>query len=256
MGKSSADRVRTLLARLDSVRSSQERGSSVLRKSNSLSNKFIGQVERIFKNLPNPMEWLSFLNNGLPLLIDFCEEVQEVSTQLSLTQLRLDPECKWTEAVLAQKLGVIQQTINSWISDIRPRHRASRKRASEIIGNTNFGNIDNLLSQGRDVEYIARHYHMDLALASLLPSSGFRIPEFRRIRNSPAREQWRAKRTTRISSRLRQLPMMFLFICCQSSDIVFHLPLRTLPAKPQRTFINFNHGLYPLDIMYIFDFCV
>ena len=73
------------------------------------------------------MEWLSVLNNTLPLLVDFCEEVQEVSTQLSLTQLGLDPECKWTQGALAQKLGVIQQTINSWISDIRACHRASRK---------------------------------------------------------------------------------------------------------------------------------
>ena len=45
---------------------------------------------------------------------------------MSLTQLGLDPECKWTEAALAQKLGIIQQTINSWISDIRARQRANR----------------------------------------------------------------------------------------------------------------------------------
>ncbi len=38
-------------------------------------------------------------------------------------------------------------------------------RVSEIIGNTNFGNIDNLLSQGHDMKYIARHYNIDLALA-------------------------------------------------------------------------------------------
>ena len=58
------------------------------------------------------------------------------------------------EIDIAEKLGAIQQTINSWISDIRARHRASRKRASEIIGNTNFGNIDNLLSQGHDMDYM------------------------------------------------------------------------------------------------------
>ena len=41
----------------------------------------------------------------------------------------------------------------------------SRGRISEIIGNTNFGKIDNLLSQGRDMSYIAGHYQVDLALA-------------------------------------------------------------------------------------------
>ena len=101
-----------------------------------------------------------------------------------------DPECKWTESALAEKLGVIQQTVNTWISDIRARQKAgrntvilrlsrlgwtqdeigkmvgtSRTRASEIVGNANFGKIDTLLSEGHDMEYIASHYHMDLALA-------------------------------------------------------------------------------------------
>jgi len=43
--------------------------------------------------------------------------------------------------------------------------RLSQNRVSEIIGNTKFGEIDNLLSQGRDMDYIARHYHIDLPLA-------------------------------------------------------------------------------------------
>jgi len=41
----------------------------------------------------------------------------------------------------------------------------SRNRASEIVGNTNFSEIDTLLSQGHDMDYIARHYNMDLPLA-------------------------------------------------------------------------------------------
>jgi len=86
MGKTPADRVKTLLGKLDSVRRTQERGSGVSRQSKGLSNKFIGQVEKIFKNLPKSMEWLSFLNNDLPLLIDFCEEVQEVSIQHRLNR--------------------------------------------------------------------------------------------------------------------------------------------------------------------------
>ena len=73
MGKTPADRVKTLLGKLDSVRRTQEKGSSVSRQSKGLSNKFIGKIEKIFKNLPKPMAWLLFLNNDLPLLIDFCE---------------------------------------------------------------------------------------------------------------------------------------------------------------------------------------
>ena len=114
---------------------------------------------------------------------------------------------KWTEAALAQELGVIQQTVNSWISDIRARQRANRNiiiirlsrlacppsfwrawtqekiakvvgldqsAVSRIVQNTKTSEIHNLLSQGRDMDYIARHYHMDLALTRLLPSSGIR----------------------------------------------------------------------------------
>ncbi len=41
-----------------------------------------------------------------------------------------DQECTWTEEALAEKLGVVQQTVNSWISDIRVRQRANRNSLS------------------------------------------------------------------------------------------------------------------------------
>ena len=107
------------------------------------------------------------------------------------------PECTWTEEALADKLGVIQQTVNTWISDIRARQKVGRNiviirlnrlgwtqeqiagiagmtqgRVAQIINNTNFGEINNLLCQGRDMDYIARHFNMDLALAWALRLSG------------------------------------------------------------------------------------
>jgi hypothetical protein len=68
------------------MRRSKERGYNVSDEIKCASNKFIGRVEKIFKNQPKPLEWLSFLNNGLPLLIDFCEEVQEASVQPQLSE--------------------------------------------------------------------------------------------------------------------------------------------------------------------------
>ena len=48
----------------------------------------------------------------------------------------------------------------------------SRGRITQIVNNTNFGEINNLLSQGRDMNYIAGHYQMDLALAWALRLEG------------------------------------------------------------------------------------
>ena len=117
--------------------------------------------------------------------------------QIARDIARSDPECKWTEEALAEKLGVIQQTVNTWISDIRARQKAGRntvilrlsrlgwpqekiseivginqQRISQITNNTNFSEIGNLLSQGHDMDYIARHCHMDLALIWALRLEG------------------------------------------------------------------------------------
>jgi len=48
----------------------------------------------------------------------------------------------------------------------------SRGRITQIVNNANFGEINNLLSQGRDMEYIARHYNMDLPLVWALRLEG------------------------------------------------------------------------------------
>jgi len=81
MGKNPADRVKALLHRLHSISISKERGSKASKKADLLLHKFVKQVEKIFKILPKPLEWRSFFNHDLPLLIDFCEEVKEVSIQ-------------------------------------------------------------------------------------------------------------------------------------------------------------------------------
>jgi hypothetical protein len=68
--------MKTLLGKLDSVRRSKELGYGVATQARLTSHKFMGSVEKIFKNLPKPLEWRSFYNQDLPLLMDFCEEVQ------------------------------------------------------------------------------------------------------------------------------------------------------------------------------------
>ncbi len=75
--KTPADRVKTLLGKLDSVRRSKELGYGVATQARLTSHKFMGSVGKILKNLPKPLERRSFYNNDLSILVDFCEEVQE-----------------------------------------------------------------------------------------------------------------------------------------------------------------------------------
>jgi len=86
MGRTPLDRVKAVLGRLNSIISSKNRGSQVSKKAELLLSKFTQQLEKIFKNLPKPLEWLSFYLNDLLLLMDFCEEVREVSIQSQLSE--------------------------------------------------------------------------------------------------------------------------------------------------------------------------
>ncbi len=86
MGKTPADRVKALLGQLDSVRSSQIRGSEVSGHTKALSHKFMGQVEQVFTKLPKSLEWRSFYNNDLPILMDICKEVRKISIQDGLNR--------------------------------------------------------------------------------------------------------------------------------------------------------------------------
>jgi len=75
-----------LLSKLDSIRRSKERGSLVLEVDKDLSHKYVGQVEFIFKNLPKPLKWRSFLMHDLILLTDIPLKVQKASVKLDLNK--------------------------------------------------------------------------------------------------------------------------------------------------------------------------
>jgi len=53
----------------------------------------------------------------------------------------------WTQQEIAEVVGIDRTVI------------------SRIVQNANFGEMHTLLTQGRDMAYIADHYQMDLALA-------------------------------------------------------------------------------------------
>jgi len=85
-GKTPLERVEKLLSKLDSIRVSKERGSRVSKEADDLFHKFMEQVEFIFKNLPKPLKWRSFLTNDLSLLTDISSTVQQAAAQHDLNK--------------------------------------------------------------------------------------------------------------------------------------------------------------------------
>jgi len=68
------------------------------------------------------MEWLSFLNHDLPMLIDFCEEIQEVSIQHHLNKSQTRALYRKTQSRfrgglqrLTMRHGISVKTWTGWI---------------------------------------------------------------------------------------------------------------------------------------------
>jgi len=86
MGKNPANRVRVLLGKLKASRRGKEREYNPSKELSHTAHKFMRRVDQIFKNLPKPLEWRSFYNHDLPILMDICEEVRKVSIQPQLSE--------------------------------------------------------------------------------------------------------------------------------------------------------------------------
>jgi len=89
VGKTPLERVHKLLLKLDSIRVSKNRSSWVSNEADDLFHKFMEQVELIFKNLPKPLVWRSFLNNDIILLTDIPSNVQKISVKHGLNKAKI-----------------------------------------------------------------------------------------------------------------------------------------------------------------------
>ena len=76
----------------------KDRGYEISDQVSVTSHKFMGRVEQMFKNLPKPTEWRPFYNNDLPLVIDFCGDVREVSVEHHLNKSQTRALAKLKEA--------------------------------------------------------------------------------------------------------------------------------------------------------------
>jgi len=77
LGRTSVDRVKALLGKLDSIRRSEQGGHEISDTAKTTSHNFMGSVQNIFIKLPNPLEWRPFYTNNLPLVVDICKEAQD-----------------------------------------------------------------------------------------------------------------------------------------------------------------------------------
>ena len=86
VAKTPLGRVNKLLSKIDSIRVSKDRGSLVSKEGDDLFHKYVEQIESIFKNLPKPLKWRSFLMHDLILLTDIPSKVQKASVKHKLNK--------------------------------------------------------------------------------------------------------------------------------------------------------------------------
>ncbi|MDA3791847.1 MAG: hypothetical protein PF503_25540 [Desulfobacula sp.] len=86
VGKTPLERIHKLLSKLDSIRVCKDKGSLVSKVADDQFHKYVELVEPIFKKLPKPLKWLSFLTNDLILLTDIPLKVQKASVKLDLNK--------------------------------------------------------------------------------------------------------------------------------------------------------------------------
>jgi len=128
MGHDSVARVKTLLGKLDSVRSSQERGSVVAGPPRKLFHKFVEQVDQVFKNLPKPLEWRSFYIHDLNLLVQAAQEVRKVSIQHKLNKSQTWALEKLNKVSKGQFEALVQESPKPRMKGDRFNGSSARKR--------------------------------------------------------------------------------------------------------------------------------
>ena len=128
MGATPVDRVKTLLAKLDAVRRSELGRHQVANPAKMTSHKFMGSVEKVFKNLPKPLEWRSFYNNDLKLIVETDQEVRRVSTREELNKSQTSALEKLNRVSKDEFEALAQESLESRKKENPPDTPSPRKR--------------------------------------------------------------------------------------------------------------------------------
>jgi ParB/RepB/Spo0J family partition protein len=106
MGNDPVNRVNTLLGKLNSLVNNQHKQSSISESRLQQVHKFMNPMKQIFKNLPKRLEWKSFYVNDLPIIVEICEDIRQISleNQLNKSQIKAISEVKKTSAKAFQDI--------------------------------------------------------------------------------------------------------------------------------------------------------
>jgi len=169
-------RVKTLLGKLHSIAISKKRGSNVPKNGISLYNKFVKQVEEIFKKLPKPLEWISFYVNDLPLITDICEEIRKISVenQLNKSQTKAITDIKNTSEKAFQD---IVNKAKSLSEPKKEKFKQSSNTENDVTNRKSDMNNDNLNQNVNNISSDAKIKGNELRENSSIQTSNFNIIE-------------------------------------------------------------------------------
>jgi hypothetical protein len=124
------------------------------KKGNLLLSTSTQQLEKIFKNLPKPLQWRYFYLRDLPILMDISEEVRKLAIQNSLSRAQIMALEALKSASSEEYQKVTAHSKGSSSSVVGP----GRKKAAQI-------DLKDL--SGREIEGIAEKAAKEESLTEL-----------------------------------------------------------------------------------------
>ena len=94
MGDDPVNRVNTLLGKLNSVVNNLNKQSTISESRLQQVHKFMNLVKKIFKSLPKRLEWKRFYVNTLPIIMEICEDILQISYENQLNKSQAIAEVK------------------------------------------------------------------------------------------------------------------------------------------------------------------
>ena len=125
------NRVNTLLGKLNSVVNNQNKQSTIFESRLQQVHKFMNPMKKIFKNHPKRLEWKCFYVNDLPIIMEICEDIRQISleNQLNKSQVKAISEVKKISAKAFQDIVNIGKLEKSSQNDSQ---KNDLKKASNV----------------------------------------------------------------------------------------------------------------------------